>query len=39
MVYTFTPKPSKLEGWGIFDAVDEKRAKLVEEVDVPQVAE
>ncbi|WP_430794711.1 hypothetical protein [Trichormus azollae] len=39
MVYTFTPKPSKFEGWGIFDAVDEKTAKLVEEVDVPQVAE
>jgi hypothetical protein len=39
MVYTFRPKPSKFEGWGIFDAVDEKTAKLVEEVYLPQVAE
>lgn len=39
MVYTFTPKPSKFEGWGIFEAVDEKTAKLVEEADLPQVVE
>lgn len=39
MVYTFTPKPSKFAGWGIFEAVDEKTAKLVEEADLPQVAE
>jgi hypothetical protein len=39
MVYTFTPKPSKFAGWGIFQAVDEKTAKLVEEADLPQIAE
>jgi hypothetical protein len=40
MVYTFTPKPSnKFEGLGIFQAVDEKTAKLVEEADLPQVGE
>ncbi len=39
MVYTFTPKPSKFEGWGIFEVVDEKTAKLVEAADLPQVAE
>ncbi|MBD2295043.1 hypothetical protein H6G06_16520 [Anabaena sphaerica FACHB-251] len=39
MVYTFTPKPSKFAGWGIFEAVDEKTAKLVEEADLPQIAE
>ncbi|MDM9379687.1 hypothetical protein QUB80_03085 [Chlorogloeopsis sp. ULAP01] len=39
MVYTFTPKPSKFEGWGIFQPVDEKTAKIVEEADLSQVAE
>ncbi|MEH1848242.1 MAG: hypothetical protein V7L25_25505 [Nostoc sp.] len=39
MVYTFTPKPSKFEGWGIFEAVDEKTATVVEEADLPQIAE
>ncbi|MFN6570186.1 hypothetical protein [Dendronalium sp. ChiSLP03b] len=39
MVYTFTPKPSKFEGWGIFQPVDEKTAKVVEEADLPQIAE
>jgi hypothetical protein len=40
MVYTFTPKPiNKFEGLGIFQAVDEKTAKLVEEADLPQVGE
>ncbi|MFN6564349.1 MAG: hypothetical protein RMY28_031780 [Nostoc sp. ChiSLP01] len=39
MVYTFTPKPSKFEGWGIFQAVDEKTAAVVEEADLPQIAE
>ncbi|MBD2676381.1 MULTISPECIES: hypothetical protein [Nostoc] len=38
MVYTFTPKPSKFEGWGIFEAVDEKTATLLEEADLPQIA-
>lgn len=39
MVYTFTPKPSKFEGWGIFQVVDEKIATVVEEADLPQIAE
>ncbi|MBN4006215.1 hypothetical protein [Nostoc sp. LPT] len=39
MIYTFSPKPSKFEGWGIFQPVDEKIATVVEEADLPQVAE
>lgn len=39
MVYTFTPKPSKFEGWGIFEPVDEKTATVVEEADLPQIVE
>ncbi|MCF2150669.1 hypothetical protein IQ276_030450 [Desmonostoc muscorum LEGE 12446] len=39
MIYTFTPKPSKFEGWGIFQPVDEKTATVVEEADLPQIAE
>ncbi|OUL22042.1 hypothetical protein [Nostoc sp. 106C] len=39
MVYTFTPKPSQFEGWGIFQPVDAKTATVVEEADLPQIAE
>ncbi len=39
MVYTFRPKPSKFEGWGIFQPVDEKTATVVEEADLPQITE
>ncbi|MEH2221055.1 MAG: hypothetical protein V7K72_28885 [Nostoc sp.] len=39
MVYTFTPKPSKFEGWGIFQPVDQKTATVVEEAELPQIAE
>ncbi len=39
MIYTFSPKPRKFEGWGIFQAVDEKTATVVEEADLPQIAE
>ncbi|MCC5637967.1 hypothetical protein LC593_19425 [Nostoc sp. CHAB 5844] len=39
MVYTFTPKPGKFEGWGIFQPVDVKTATVVEEADLPQIAE
>ncbi|MDZ7952118.1 hypothetical protein [Nostoc sp. DedQUE09] len=39
MIYTFSPKPSKFEGWGIFKAVDEKTATVVEEADLPQITE
>lgn len=38
MVYTFTPKPSSFEGWGIFQPVDEYTAALVEEANLPQIA-
>lgn len=38
MVYTFTPKPGKFEGWGIFQPVDEQTAMLVEEADLPQIS-
>ncbi|KAF3884238.1 MULTISPECIES: hypothetical protein [Nostocales] len=39
MIYTFTPKPREYEGWGIFQAIDAKTATVVEEADLPQVAE
>lgn len=39
MVYTFQPKPINFEGWGIFQAVDEKIAKMVEEPILPQIEE
>ncbi|MBD2500667.1 hypothetical protein [Anabaena azotica] len=39
MIYTFTPKPSKFAGWGVFQPMDEKTAKVVEEADLPQIAE
>ncbi|MEH1817813.1 MAG: hypothetical protein V7L31_01725 [Nostoc sp.] len=39
IICTFTPKPSKFEGWGIFQAVDQKTATVVEEADLPQIAE
>jgi hypothetical protein len=39
MIYTFSPKPSKFEGWGIFQAVDEKIARVVEEADLAQIGE
>ncbi|AFY45604.1 hypothetical protein [Nostoc sp. PCC 7107] len=39
MVYTFIPKPSKFEGWGIFQAVDVKAARVLEEADLPQIGE
>ena len=39
MIYTFTPKPSKFEGWGIFQPVDAKTVTVVEEAELPQVTE
>ncbi|MDF5711021.1 MAG: hypothetical protein PUP90_25955 [Nostoc sp. S4] len=39
MVYTFIPKPSKFEGWGIFQPVDEKTATVLKEADLPEIAE
>lgn len=38
MIYTFTPKPQKFEGWGIFQAVDGQTATLIEAADLPQIA-
>lgn len=38
MVYTFTPKPGQFKGWGIFQAVDEQTATLVEGANIPQIA-
>ncbi len=38
MVYTFTPKPQQVEGWGIFRPVDEQTATLVEEANFSQIA-
>lgn len=39
MLYTFTAQPQDFEGWGIFQAVNEKTAEMVEEPSLPQVAE
>ncbi|MBW4695852.1 MAG: hypothetical protein KME27_29395 [Lyngbya sp. HA4199-MV5] len=38
MVYTFTPKPRQIEGWGIFQPTDEQTATLIEGADLPQIA-
>jgi len=37
MVYTFTPKPQKFEGWGLFQAANDQTATLIEEADLPQI--
>ncbi len=37
MVYTFTPEPPEVEGWGLFRPIDVKRAGLVEEADLMQI--
>lgn len=39
MVYTFTPKPSNFQGWGIFQPVNEKQATVVEEANLPIISE
>lgn len=39
LLHTFTPDPRDFEGWGIFQPSDEREARLVEEADVPRVAE
>ncbi|MFB2768208.1 hypothetical protein ACE1AT_02775 [Pelatocladus sp. BLCC-F211] len=39
IIYTFNPKPRNFEGWGIFQPVDEKIATVVEEPNLPQIAE
>ncbi|MBZ8179153.1 hypothetical protein [Oscillatoria salina] len=37
MIYTFVPKPKNFEGWGIFQPVNEKVAKVVDEASLPQI--
>ena len=39
LVYTFTPDPRDFEGWGIFQPVDERAARLVAEAELPRVGE
>ncbi|MFE1746829.1 hypothetical protein [Coleofasciculus sp. H7-2] len=39
MVYTFKPQPQEFEGWGIFQPMNEKKAEMLEEANLPQVAE
>lgn len=39
IVYTFTPQPPDFEGWGIFVPIDGKTAAVVEEANLPQLAE
>jgi hypothetical protein len=39
MVYTFKPKPRNFEGWGIFQPVNEKIVRVVDEPSLPQMAE
>ncbi|MCP6757362.1 MAG: hypothetical protein NHB32_01025 [Fischerella sp. CENA71] len=39
IIYTFNPKPRDFEGWGIFQPIDEKVATVVEEPNLPQIAE
>jgi len=39
IIYTFTPQPQDFEGWGIFQPVDGKIAQVVEEPNLPQLAE
>lgn len=39
MVYTFAPQPRNFEGWGIFEPLDRKTARLLAEPSLPQIAE
>lgn len=39
IICTFTPQLQDFEGWGIFQPVDHKTARLVEEPSLPQIAE
>jgi hypothetical protein len=39
MIYTFKPKPRNFEGWGIFQPINEKIALVVNEPNLPQIAE
>ncbi|MDB9315489.1 hypothetical protein PN462_20415 [Spirulina sp. CS-785/01] len=39
LVYTFTPYPADFEGWGIFIPRDRSCAEVVDEANLPQLAE
>ena len=39
IIYSFVPQPRNFEGWGIFQPVDEKLARVVDEPSLPQLAE
>lgn len=39
LLYTFTPRPSRFEGWGIFQPASEHEALLVEEAGLERVIE
>ncbi len=39
MIYTFKPQPRNFEGWAIFQPVNEKIAAVVDEPNLPQLAE
>lgn len=39
LIYKFLPEPSNFVGWGVFQPINEKLAKVVEEADLPVVAE
>ncbi|GGA43139.1 hypothetical protein [Okeania sp. KiyG1] len=39
IVYTFQTQPKKFEGWGIFQPINDKTAKFVEEPSLPQLEE
>ena len=38
IIYTFTPKGRKFEGWGIFQPVDDRTVKMLSEADYPQIS-
>lgn len=38
LLHTFSPEPADFQGWGIFQPIDHKRAKLVEEASLYKVA-
>jgi len=38
LVYTFACEPADFQGWGVFQALDERRAQLEEEAALPQIA-
>jgi len=39
LVHTFEASPRDFEGWGLFEPLDEREARLVEEAELPLVAE